>query len=122
MNNVILIGRITKALALCKTQSGKSWVKFTLAVDRQGEGADFIGCTAWGKTAENMANYLSKGAKIAAAGRIQTDSYEKDGRKIYTTTVVCNNVQFLDGKKVQQADSEEYSVPEEIDDESLPWE
>lgn len=112
MNNVVLIGRITKNIELQKTQSGKSVVKFTLAVTRQKkEESDFISCIAWNKTAELMATYLTKGSLIGIEGRLLTGSYtNKEGRTVYTTDVVVNEVQFLEPKKkddVQQVNKEE---------------
>ena len=110
MNTVCLIGRITRDLELRYTTSGMAVVKFNVAVDRrmskekkqQAEAqnqptADFVSCTAWNKTAELIANYMKKGSKIGIDGRIQTGSYEKDGQRIYTTDVVVNQVEFLDG-------------------------
>lgn len=115
MNTVCLIGRITRDLELRYTTSGMAVVRFNLAVDRrmskekkqQAEAqnqptADFISCTAWNKTAELIANYMKKGSKIGIDGRIQTGSYEKDGQRIYTTDVVVNQVEFLDGAGTNQ--------------------
>ena len=129
MNKTFLIGRLTADPILRETQSGKSVCRFILAVDRmkKEDGADFISCTAWGRTAETLAKYMTKGSKIAVAGRIQTGDYEKDGRKIYTTDVVVNDLEFLDSKKKEsetnaEAESEEYAVvPDDIDDSELPF-
>lgn len=104
INRVVLVGRITKDIELRRTQSGTSVVSFTMAVNRRfkQEGqpdADFIRCIAWNKTAELMNQYLSKGALIGIEGRIQTGSYQdKDGKTVYTTDVVVDNVQFLEPK------------------------
>ena len=118
MNKTFLTGRLTSDLELRNTQAGKSFCRFTLAVDRVGEGADFISCTAWSKTAENMVKYLGKGSKIALCGRIQTGSYEKEGHKVYTTDVVASDVEFLDSKRKEES-SEYAGVPDELDD--LPF-
>ena len=86
MNNVVLVGRLTKDIELKYTQSGMAVAKFTLAVNRQfkKEGqpdADFIMCTAFSKTAENLANFMRKGSQIGVVGSIQTGSYDnKDGK------------------------------------------
>lgn len=110
MNHVVLIGRLTRDPELRYLQSGTANARFTLAVDRdlskekkqeaEAKGqptADFINIVAWGKTAENCANYLAKGRMVAVSGRIQTGSYEgKDGKRVYTTDVVAQNVQFLE--------------------------
>ncbi|SHH52592.1 single-strand DNA-binding protein [Anaerosphaera aminiphila DSM 21120] len=109
MNNVCLIGRLTRDPELRYTPSGAAVVRFTLAVDRrmskerkmEAESknqptADFISCTAWNKTAELIANFLQKGRRIGVQGRIQTGSYEKDGHTVYTTDIVVDTMEFLD--------------------------
>lgn len=103
MNNVILIGRLTKDPEIRYPQSGTATCRFTLAVDRptkQGEEkkADFIGCVAFGATAENVSKYKIKGDPLAVRGRIQTGSYKnKDGQTVYTTDVIAENVEFIGG-------------------------
>lgn len=99
MNNVILYGRITADPAVKYTQSNKATCRFTLAVNRIGEGADFIRCVAWEKVAENMGKYVRKGDRLLINGSITTGSYEKDGQKIYTTDVTARAVQFIEMKK-----------------------
>ena len=101
MNRVILIGSLTRAVEVRKTRTDLLVSNFTLAVNREikeGE-ADFISCVAYGKQAELVSKYLDKGSKISVEGHIQTGSYEKDGRKVYTTDVVVEKIQFLDSKK-----------------------
>ena len=84
MNKVILIGRLTANPEMRYTQNEKPVASYSLAVDRQGEGADFINCVAWNKNAEFASKYLTKGTKIAIEGRIQSRSYDdKDGKKVY---------------------------------------
>lgn len=104
MNNVILMGRLTKDPELKTTQSGLSFCRFTVAVDRYSKDGedktDFINCVAWRKTAEFIDNYFSKGQRIALAGSIQTGSYtDKDGRTVYTTDVLVDKAEFCDSKK-----------------------
>lgn len=106
MNSVILIGRLTDKPEVSYTQSQKAVAKFTLAVDRKGEGADFIRITAWDRQAENAGKYLHKGSKCAVNGRIQTGSYQKDGKTVYTTDVVAFNVEFLDSKPQESKTNE----------------
>src|SRR6056297_1449137 len=107
MNKTILIGRITKDLELKYTQSNIAYCKFTLAVNRSfkedGEyKADFIRCVAWRNQAENLCKYQGKGSHIAVEGRIQTGSYDdQDGKRVYTTDVVCDSIEFLDSKPKQ---------------------
>lgn len=105
MNNVSLIGRLTGTPELKRTQSGKAYVRFSIAVDRQfvkqGEErqADFINILAWDKTAEFICKYFEKGRRMALTGRIQTGSYtDGNGGKRYTTDVVAENVEFCDSK------------------------
>lgn len=107
MNNVSLVGRLTKDPELKTTQSGLSVCRFTVAVDRpysKDRQADFISCIAWRKTAEFIDSYFSKGQRIALTGSIQTGSYtDKDGKTVYTTDINVNNVEFCESKK--QSDS-----------------
>jgi single-strand DNA-binding protein len=111
MNNVVLIGRLTKDPELRYIpNSGTAVSTFSLAVDKNlskdkkaemesknQPTADFVRIVVWGKTAENCANFLNKGKLVGVNGRIQTGSYDdKDGKRIYTTEVVANNVEFLE--------------------------
>lgn len=105
INNVVLVGRLTKDVELRKTQSGTSVVTFDLAVQRKfkqegQQDSDFIRCVAWNKTADLMYQYLSKGSLIGVEGHIQTHSYDnQQGQRVYVTEVVCNGVRFLESKK-----------------------
>lgn len=131
MNSVILIGRTTKEIELRYSQNQTAIARFTVAVDRRDKngGADFIGCLAFGKTAENMEKYVHKGDRIAVSGRIQTGSYtDKDGKKIYTTDVVAGRVEFIESKRnggnslpPAQGKPSEYDGFMEIDDADLPF-
>lgn len=129
MNRVILIGRLTKDPDVRYSQSGMSIARYTVAVDRyKDETADFIPCIAFGKTAEAAEKYLSKGKRVAVAGRIQTGSYtNKDGYKVYTTDVVVENQEFIDNRaKVQEepapAPNDDFmTIPDNVEDEGLPF-
>lgn len=99
MNNVALIGRLTKDPDVRASQTGETVTKYTLAVDRPGKdkGADFISCVTFGKTAEFASKYLKKGTKVGVEGRIQTGNYtNKDGQKVYTTDVVVTGHTFCE--------------------------
>ena len=107
MNKVILMGRLVRDPEVRYGQGGSSTAvaKFTLAVDRRfkregdDQSADFIGCTAFGKTAEFIEKYGRKGTKFVVEGRIQTGSYtNKDGQRVYTTDVVVEQVEFAESK------------------------
>lgn len=96
MNRVILIGRITAKPELQYTPSNTAVTKFTIAVDRVKEGADFIRVTAFGKRAESICRYMDKGRQIAVEGRLQTGSYkDRNGKTVYTQDVIIDNDEFL---------------------------
>lgn len=102
LNRVTLVGRITRDLELRKTTTGTSYVKFSVAMDRFGANqnqTDFVNCTAWARTAENMAQYLSKGAMIAVDGSLQSSTYQdQSGKTVYALEVNANRVSFLESK------------------------
>ena len=112
MNQVILVGHLAQDIEVKKTASGKSYARFSVAVD---DGADrpaqFIRCVAWEKTADNMAAYCKKGSSIVVSGRLVNSSYDdpklKDVKR-FSTDVVVNFVQFV-GKKPDQV---EENIPE----------
>lgn len=126
MNNVILVGRTTKAPDVRVTNNGLTVARFSVAIDRgkdkdgNDKGADFPNVVVFGRQAENCEKYLKKGLKVAVQGHIQTGSYEKDGKKVYTTDVVADRVEFLEwGEKPQQE-----GIPEgfsAVNDEDIPF-
>lgn len=106
INQVTLVGRLTKDPELKITAEGVSVANVTLAVSRnfrnqKGEiDTDFVQCTLWRKMAENLAQYCRKGSLIGIIGRIQTRSYEnQEGRRTYVTEVVAETVKFLGGRR-----------------------
>ena len=104
INQVVLVGRTTKNIELRQTKSGTNYVQFTLAVNRTYKGseqqADFINCVAWSKTAETMAQYVSKGALIGIEGRLQVRTYENEaGIRQYISEVLVNRFTFLEARK-----------------------
>lgn len=112
MNNVILIGRLTKDPELRYTSNTQTAVaRFTLAIDRpvasgQERQADFIRITVFGKQAEAVDRYLKKGSQAAISGRIQTGSYQDDtGQTVYTTDVIANRVEFLGSRSNNDGES-----------------
>lgn len=108
MNIVALVGRVTRDPDIRQSQGETPTVvaRYTLAVDRRGtkekDKADFISIVSFGKTAEFLQKYVKKGTKLCIRGRIQTGSYEKDGKKIYTTDVVAEDIEFAESKKSQE--------------------
>lgn len=105
MNKWTGIGRLTgdPEIRYSQGENATCIARYRLAVNRrfkrEGEQeADFISCVAFGKQGEFAEKYLSKGMKIAVAGRIQTGSYEKDGQKVYTTDIVIEEQEFCESK------------------------
>mgnify|MGYP001020164243 CR=1 FL=1 len=103
INSVVLVGRLTKDPELRYTPSNQAVATFSLAVNRNfksqnGEReADFINCVIWRQQAENLANWVKKGALIGITGRIQTRNYEnQQGQRVYVTEVVAENVSFVE--------------------------
>ena len=135
MNSVQLIGRLTRDPEIRYTDGGASIARFGLAVDRRfkqenGADADFINIVSFGKTAEFIEKYFHKGMKIALNGRIQTGSYtDKDGKKVYTTDIVAENVEFCESKGTSSnndapaptQNGEFMNIPDGIDDGELPF-
>ena len=110
INVVTLIGRSTKDIEIRKTQSGKSVVQFTLAVNRRGKdaGADFINCVAWEKTADVLAQYCHKGDRIGIVGRIATRSYDDkySNKKVFVTEIMVDQFEFLSEPKKEEPKQE----------------
>lgn len=99
MNVVVLKGRLTKDPELATTQSGKDYTRFTVAVDKWGEGVDFIPCTAWGKIATTITTHLTKGREICVQGSLNTNKYtDKDGNNRVSYEVNVNNFDFCGSK------------------------
>ena len=131
MNNVILTGKKIKEIEISFTNSGKTFARFTLAVDKglskekrqqaetNGQAtADFINCVAWGKTAETLQKYTAKGKKILVYGSIETGSYTaQDGSKRYTTDVLVNRaeiLEFVDNNNFNNQDTQPFGQFDEL--------
>ena len=150
MNKVILMGRLTRDPEVRYSQGENSTAiaRYTLAVDRRfrrnndGEqSADFIGCVAFGRSAEFAEKYFRQGLKVIVTGRIQTGSYtNKEGQKVYTTEVILDDQEFADSKGSasdmsgygQSAPSQRpaptsaigdgfMNIPDGVEDEGLPF-
>ena len=110
MNKVFLQGRLTKDpdVRYAQNENSTCVARYNLAVDRRGKEkeADFINCVAFGKSGEFAEKYLKKGTKILVSGRIQTGSYEKDGKKVYTTDVVVEEHYFCESKSSGESSGE----------------
>lgn len=142
LNNVVLVGRMTKDAELRYTPSNQAVATFSLAVNRNfksqnGEReADFINCVIWRQQAENLANWAKKGALIGITGRIQTRSYEnQQGQRVYVTEVVSETFRLLEfNKQNDQNQTQSHSKqpnfgrneqmqgnPMDISDDDLPF-
>lgn len=141
MNKVILIGRFVRDPEVRYTSNDKCCANFSIAVDRKykqegQQDADFPRVIAWGKTAEFIEKYFRQGMKIVIEGRIQTGKYtNKEGQTVYTTDVVAESVEFAESKSAaangnnsKPAESKPkidedgwMSIPDDVDDEGLPF-
>lgn len=129
LNNVVLIGRLTKDPELKHTQSNIPFLRFTLAVNRtftqDGERqTDFINCIAWRNQAENLHKYQKKGALIGLEGRIETGSYESEKGTVYTTDVIANRIAFLERQERPQQIKDEINGDdffEAVTEDDLPF-
>ena len=139
LNNISLVGRLTKDVELRYTPSNVAVATFTLAVNRtfkneNGEReADFINCVMWRQQAENLASWAKKGAQIGITGRIQTRSYDnQQGQRVYVTEVVAEQFQLLESKgqgnqeqqrqaQQQAPDFSRQGAPMDISDDDLPF-
>ena len=135
LNNCVLLGRITRDPELRYTAgTGNAMARFTVAINRNYNKekkeeemtagrpvADFIGCIAWGKTAELVASYLAKGRQVAIQGRIQTSSYEgQDGNRVYRTDVVADRVEFIGGNSNNQGNNQSSNDNFGLGDDAFP--
>ncbi|HHU5026599.1 single-stranded DNA-binding protein [Streptococcus agalactiae] len=137
INNVVLIGRLTRDVELRYTPSNIANATFNLAVNRNFKNAagdreaDFINCVMWRQQAENLVNWTKKGMLIGITGRIQTRSYEnQQGQRIYVTEVVADSFQILEKRdnSTNQASMDDQlppsfgnSQPMDISDDDLPF-
>lgn len=126
MNQVALVGRITKDPVLKELTSGRVNTTFFLAINRSFKNADgeiatdFVLCSVWGRTAENLVRHCSKGSLVGVSGSIQTRNYEReDHTKVYVTEVVCSDVRFLSSKSTK---SSEYGMKAPSNEETSQFE
>lgn len=132
MNKFIVTGNLVRDSELKFVPStGMAIAKFTIG-NNEGWGdkktVNYFNCTAFGKTAEAIANYTHKGSKVLIEGKVQLGSYEKkDGSKAYTTDVIVNQIEFLESKG-QAKPQENLDFPDDdeglfmpVDDEDIPF-
>jgi len=138
MNKAILCGRLTRDPEVRYGDNQKAVARFSLAVDRrfarEGEAtADFFNCTAFGKLAEVVEKYVTKGTKLIVVGRIQNDNYtNKEGQTVYSVQILVDELEFAESKRTQEGSSQQaapqvetssggfMNIPAGIDDE-LPF-
>lgn len=128
LNNVVLMGRLTKDPELRQTPQGVSVANFTLAVERnysKGEEkqTDFINIIAWRNTADFVSKYFTKGQLVAIRGRLQTRTWQdQSGQKRYATDVVADEVFFAESRgKTEQTDENPIMQGFSVSDENLPF-
>ena len=121
INNVVLVGILTRDIELRKTQSGLSVASFTVACDRRlsqeqrnnnEQSADFINCVAWRGSADFLGKYAHKGDTVGVEGRIQTRNYDRDGQRVYVTEVLANSVNLLHSKQTVQSQEQASYEPQ----------
>lgn len=108
VNQIILTGRTAKEVEVLQSKNGKSFVKFTIAVDRkaakdsEGQKTDFVNCVAFGSTAEYLSKYCAKGEQITIAGELHIDVYTNDNKSTYYTNVVVHDAVLMIPKKEEK--------------------
>lgn len=126
MNQVTLIGRITKDLQMEKA-GAHNVLKFSIAINNgKDRDATFINCQAWNKTAELIEQYFGKGSRIGVMGRLDVSKYEnKEGKTVHNTFITVNQIEFIDEKKKEVEHEEEIQFdrgqPTEISPDDLPF-
>jgi single-strand DNA-binding protein len=117
LNQVTLMGNLTRDPELRQTPTGQSVTSFSLALNRAykdssgewQEATDYIDCVCWGPLAERVAQYLSKGRRCLVQGRLQSRSWEQDGNKRSKVEVLANDVTFLDSRGGSDDSGSSYS-------------
>lgn len=137
MNKVILMGRLTRDPEVRYSQGERSMAiaRYTLAIDRRKTqqnsvpGADFINCVAFDRAGEFAEKYFRQGLRVLISGHLQTGSYtNKDGQKVYTTEVIVESQEFADSRRDGSGagsrgskDDEFMNIPDNVEDEGLPF-
>lgn len=133
INHVVVVGRLTKKPELKFTANGTKYTQFNVATQRNFKNksgeyeADFINCLMWRTAAENFVKFTDKGSLVGIEGRIQTRSYDKDGKTVYITEVLAEGFSLLETKKVVEARSNQpvfnsnESEPIEFSEDDLPF-
>lgn len=133
INHVVVVGRLTRKPELKFTSTGTKYTQFSIATQRNFKNksgeyeADFINCLMWRTAAENFVKFTDKGSLVGIEGRIQTRSYDKDGKTVYITEVLAEGFSLLETKKVvetrnnQPVFSNNEAEPIEFSEDDLPF-
>jgi len=125
MNNVNLIGRLTRDPELNTTQTGKTVANFSIAINRRfnKDETDFFDCTAWGKTAEIIGEYLRKGNQVGINGELRQDRFEVEGQKRSKIKINVNQIDFIGSKQEAGNNQENKTVVEgeAVSDDEFPF-
>lgn len=121
INQVVLMGRLTRDVEVRATPTGKNVASFTLAVDKEGkdDGAHFIDITAWEKLADLAAQYIRKGSKVCVTGSLNQQTWEQDGNKRSKITVTARDITFLDSKSDAAPATKKDNVNNDVGDEPI---
>lgn len=128
MNNVNLIGRLTATPELRHTTNGKAVCNFSLAVERKFKDpdgntvTDFVDSVAWNNQAEFLCKWFDKGVRVGITGELQTRRYEKDGQTHKITEVLVSTIEFADGKREANTNTDTNTFSETADDDFVPLE
>lgn len=121
MNKIFLIGNLTKDIEL-KASGEKNYCRFSIAVKRKKEEVDFINCIAFGKTAELLNQYCSKGSKLSIVGRLEVSQYKgKNGENITSYDVIVEDIEFLSNKGQNQSESKQILEEVSRNEEEMPF-
>lgn len=132
INHVVVVGRLTRKPELKFTPNGTQYTQFIVATQRNFKNkdgeyeADYINCRLWRTAAENFTKFTDKGSLVGIEGRIQTSSYDKDGRTVYIMEVVAESFSLLESKKVTESRNNAVQPIEEspfngVSDDDLPF-
>lgn len=127
INHVVVVGRLTKKPELKFTANGTKYTQFTVAAQRNFKNkdgeyeADFINCRLWRTAAENFAKFADKGSLVGIEGRIQTSSYDKDGKTVYITEVLAESFTLLETKATTEARNNQTQETIEFSEDDLPF-
>ena len=105
MNKCLFIGNLVKDVEVQTSKAGKAFMNNTLAVTRIDKNTDYLNITAFGKTAEVIGKYFTKGSRIGIEAHAQQSSYEKEGHKVYQITFIVDSIDFCERKSAAQTES-----------------